>query len=234
MSNNNAVVIQYLETLRGICSLLEKISYDETGTCVDDVIEALKQSLAQPVPYPHCNGKCALGNMADPQCCHTIVYPSMPSQPQAPVVPEGWRLVPIKLDVFMALFLTSLKHREKVSAQKMWDEILSVVPTPTPEPAQRDERAELLARAERAEGLIERIKEQAMNKHELPELPKPNRTSYEGIGNQDGIRLYTADQMREYALAAMQASVGEYCLEIDKQIAALKQSLVQPLQLLQK
>jgi hypothetical protein len=48
MSDNNAVVIQYLETLRGICSLLEKISYDETGTCVDDVIEALKQSLAQP------------------------------------------------------------------------------------------------------------------------------------------------------------------------------------------
>ena len=119
MSNNNAVVIQYLETLRGICSLLEKISYDETGTCVDDVIEALKQSIAQ----PQWQGEVDLGYI---------------TQPQAPVVPEGWRLVPIKLDVFMALFLTSLKHREKVSAQKMWDEILSVVPTPTPEPAQRD------------------------------------------------------------------------------------------------
>ena len=54
MSNNNAVVIQYLETLRGICSLLEKISYDETGTCVDDVIEALKQSPCNPSARREC------------------------------------------------------------------------------------------------------------------------------------------------------------------------------------
>ena len=49
----------------------------------------------------------------------------------------------------MTLFLTSLKHREKVSAQKMWDEILSVVPTPTPEPAQRDELEQLRADGDR-------------------------------------------------------------------------------------
>jgi hypothetical protein len=70
VSNNNAVVIQYLETLRGICSLLEKISYDETGTCVDDVIEALKQSLAQPQAPVVPEGEYLCPNCVTPWKCN--------------------------------------------------------------------------------------------------------------------------------------------------------------------
>ena len=162
MSNNNAVVIQYLETLRGICSLLEKISYDETGTCVDDVIEDLKQSLAQPqapvVPsFPdrdlsksaeeqglfrkfevrRTDGSSEPGGKHE-HCRYFVI--DMDHDQHAPAALLAYSTSCSKTHPLLAAELRDEMHERALQMLVDQAQELGLYDTPLPEPAQRDEQ----------------------------------------------------------------------------------------------